>query len=94
MRLEGVGEEGGNSYAVKFKKAQEGSKEGMADVARRGGAVDRQWTRQWTVCKDERNAKRFEVDRCDSTDVANDSYACCTAKIGVIGGGMWNWPAG
>ena len=91
----GEGEEGRNRYAAKFKKIQEGSKEGTADMwPRRGGAVDRQWTRQWTVCKDKRNAKRFEVGRCNSTDVANDSYACCTAKIGVIGGGMWNWPAG
>lgn len=44
----GEGEEGGNSYAVKFKKIQEGSKEGTADMwPRRGGAVDREWTRQW-----------------------------------------------
>jgi len=50
-------------------------------------AVDRQSLQ--TVHK--RNAKRFEVGRCNSTDVANDSYACCTAKIGVIGGGTWNW---
>jgi hypothetical protein len=100
VRLEcGEGEEGGNSYAVKFKKTQEGSKEGTADMwPRRGGAVDREWTRQWigsplqTVHK--RNAKRFEVGRCNSTDVANDSYACCTVKIGVIGGGTWNWPTG
>ena len=98
MRLEGVGRERKAGIVIqrnprRSKRVFKKRNGGYAAAAEwsSGQTVDKAMDRQWTVCKDERNAKRFEVGRCNSTDVANDSYACCTAKIGVIGGGTWNW---
>lgn len=59
-----------------------------------GQRVDKAVGRQSLQTVHKRNAKRFEVGLCNSTDVANDSYACCTVKIGVIGGGTWNCQLG